>query len=256
MCFYRVHDVVAWASSYYRRPFRSDLFGKTTFPGSSVGSGHCMLPARGRFQARRKRSLRSISRGSEVKGIPRCPLSSRMRPDRHDPDQPNRSTARRRPQRVQHRPSDRRHRPYRQRDRTARDAFVAAEVFGRRGFRMCIADPHRDNRRSIRTFEKAGFTLRRRFQQDNQVFVLLTRCRSERNPSCRFTGAIDQANTHGFHMSRAVAPLIAGRPPSSGRQAAWPANISPCFAGRPATVGSMPAISSAGTFANSFGSIL
>ena len=55
------------------------------------------------------------------------------------------------------------------------DAFVAAEIFGHRGFSICLADPHEDNQRSVRAFEKAGFELRRRFQQEGQTFLLLAR---------------------------------------------------------------------------------
>jgi len=53
------------------------------------------------------------------------------------------------------------------------DAFVRAEIFGHRGFSICLADPHEDNRRSVRAFEKAGFERRRRFQQEGQTFLLL-----------------------------------------------------------------------------------
>lgn len=38
------------------------------------------------------------------------------------------------------------------------DTFVKVEVFGQRNFSVCLADPQEDNRRSIRAFEKAGFT--------------------------------------------------------------------------------------------------
>jgi len=62
------------------------------------------------------------------------------------------------------------------------EAFVTAQVFGRLGFSICLADPHEDNQRSVRAFEKAGFTLRSRFLQDNQAFLLLARRRSEPSP--------------------------------------------------------------------------
>jgi aminoglycoside 6'-N-acetyltransferase len=62
------------------------------------------------------------------------------------------------------------------------DTFVTAEVFGRLGFSICLADPSADNQRSIRAFEKAGFTLRRRFLQDDQALLLMARCRSEPSP--------------------------------------------------------------------------
>jgi RimJ/RimL family protein N-acetyltransferase len=62
------------------------------------------------------------------------------------------------------------------------EAFVTAEVFGRLGFSVCLADPHEDNQRSVRAFEKAGFTRRSRFLQDNQAFLLLSRHRSEPSP--------------------------------------------------------------------------
>jgi len=55
------------------------------------------------------------------------------------------------------------------------DAFVAAEIFEHRGFSICLADPHEDNQRSVRAFEKAGFELLRRFQRDGQTFLLLAR---------------------------------------------------------------------------------
>jgi aminoglycoside 6'-N-acetyltransferase len=35
--------------------------------------------------------------------------------------------------------------------------FVDEVVFGREGARFCVADPHPENRASIRAFEKAGF---------------------------------------------------------------------------------------------------
>ena len=38
------------------------------------------------------------------------------------------------------------------------DAFVLADLFGRGGFSACLADPHENNVRSIRAFEKAGFS--------------------------------------------------------------------------------------------------
>jgi len=59
------------------------------------------------------------------------------------------------------------------------EAFLRAEALGRLGFSICLADPHADTHRSVRAFEKAGFTLRERFLQDNQAFLLLARSRSE-----------------------------------------------------------------------------
>jgi RimJ/RimL family protein N-acetyltransferase len=38
--------------------------------------------------------------------------------------------------------------------------FVDEVVFGREGARFCIADPHPENRASVRAFEKAGFRSR------------------------------------------------------------------------------------------------
>jgi aminoglycoside 6'-N-acetyltransferase len=55
------------------------------------------------------------------------------------------------------------------------DVFVTAEIFGHRGFSICLADPCEDNQRSVRAFEKAGFDLRRRFQQEGQTFLILAR---------------------------------------------------------------------------------
>ena len=40
------------------------------------------------------------------------------------------------------------------------DAFATGEVFGRLGFARCLADPAEGNQRSVRAFEKAGFTRR------------------------------------------------------------------------------------------------
>jgi aminoglycoside 6'-N-acetyltransferase len=55
------------------------------------------------------------------------------------------------------------------------DAFVVGEVFGRLGLSSCVADPHENNARSIRAFEKAGFQRRGDFKEDGQKYLILAR---------------------------------------------------------------------------------
>ncbi len=55
------------------------------------------------------------------------------------------------------------------------DRFAVTEIFDRRGAALCLADPHRDNHRSIRAFEKAGFRHRGCFEDEDQAYVLLER---------------------------------------------------------------------------------
>lgn len=59
------------------------------------------------------------------------------------------------------------------------DDFTTNEVFGRLGFSTCLADPAAGNRRSIRAFEKAGFTRVRSAEIDGQTISLMVR---ERHP--------------------------------------------------------------------------
>ncbi len=54
------------------------------------------------------------------------------------------------------------------------DAFAVGEVFGRLGFASCLADPADGNLRSVRAFEKAGFT-RRSVEVAGQVISLMAR---------------------------------------------------------------------------------
>jgi aminoglycoside 6'-N-acetyltransferase len=62
------------------------------------------------------------------------------------------------------------------------DDFVTAELFGRHSCSLCLADPHAENRRSIRAFEKAGFRSHRRFEADGEPYVLMIRNRAEPSP--------------------------------------------------------------------------
>ena len=58
------------------------------------------------------------------------------------------------------------------------DQFVTLEIFARSDLATCVADPHEENTRSIRAFEKAGFVSRSRFQEAGEPFVLMSRSRA------------------------------------------------------------------------------
>jgi aminoglycoside 6'-N-acetyltransferase len=61
------------------------------------------------------------------------------------------------------------------------DAFVTDELFGRLGFTACFADPAEHNWRSVRAFERAGFTRLRSMDTDGQTLSLMARERSSQS---------------------------------------------------------------------------
>lgn len=53
--------------------------------------------------------------------------------------------------------------------------FVDEVVFGREGARVCVADPHPENRASIRAFRKAGFRPLGESDRGDAVYMIIAR---------------------------------------------------------------------------------